>query len=658
MIPFRQHRPRRLEHQNHLPPRALRSTWLPRLLLILVATGFALFHSLGTQALAESSVKIWDTGVKFGQATTSAPDVADRTPWKPVPSNLMLLEADPAKAASDPGYYGREYAFQGDAAIENATTLVAFSSATARITVFSKADMGASGTPGTPGSLQRMADLAPAGESPLKPGAWHYDVIKNIADEAVVRVSSASPSSENDRQAEPSKAASLVLAIGRSGIVHVRSGGSLHALRVIGPLAFGIIPGFVGDDLIFDPEQYPAAQTLRAPSEHMLLGLVPGESAVLAMTWPDAKQTIALNLAGEGPARRIESVDVGNTELGLSLATLRSPGVWHCEPLKPTFLEKDIEISWKRPFAAKWITQFVEADVRTTFAFRERKAEIWRGVPGSYQYPVWFEGDAAKMHLSKKVPPKGKLLVYYREPQDTPAGIDSPVDILKAALGQAASEPILDVAGRRLRTHHRRGGDGVHRACTCGCTEAIQAVFEAGEEVAKRSYVEAALGDMVYFVSRHMQRIEEYKTFADELQKYLRAQGAATAAPPALKAYLESLAQIAARIDQEYDVQKENMKSLDHAAELTKQTMALTGKKDPNNLKAYMELLKAWRDMGGAQDYVVAQCHALTRSLCQEAGYGAADKPETAATTVAEEVRRRCRDVLRSPDGYEIWPDY
>jgi hypothetical protein len=60
--------------------------------------------------------------------------------------------------------------------------------------------------------------------------------------------------------------------------------------------------------------------------------------------------------------------------------------------------------------------------------------------------------------------------------------------------------------------------------------------------------------------------------------------------------------------------------------------------------------------MGGAQDYVVAQCHVLTRKLSQEAGYSSVTAP--AALPVAREIRARCRQVLRNPDGYEIWSNY
>ena len=77
---------------------------------------------------------------------------------------------------------------------------------------------------------------------------------------------------------------------------------------------------------------------------------------------------------------------------------------------------------------------------------------------------------------------------------------------------------------------------------------------------------------------------------------------------------------------------------------------------DDKNRAAFKELLTAWRGMGGAQDYVVAQCHVLTRKLYQTASYGCLNLPE--AMDLAQEVRKRCRQALRNPDGYEIWPDY
>ena len=375
---------------------------------------------------------------------------------------------------------------------------------------------------------------------------------------------------------------------------------------------------------------------------------------MLVMTWPKGKQQLKLGLRNGPEGRRLmESLEFDNDGQSFYLAALEAPGIWHREELKPTYLEKDVAIHWKRPFPARWTTQLSEAGVRTTFTFRESKGQIWRGVPGSYNYPVWFDGAATLYHLSKKVPPKGESIIYFREGDNTPPSISTPVDILKATLGRQMSEELLDPEGRRLRTHHRPGGSGVHRACTCGYTEAIQAVFEKGEEVPRKGYIATALADMVYFVRCHLDRIDEYRRFAEDTIKFLKEKSRVS---PNLKAYADSLEQIAQQIPQHYTVQLENMKSLDHAEELTRRTLALTQKHDSKNLVAFMELLKEWRAMGGAQDYVVAECHSITRKLFQESGYGCATLPN--AVELAQEIRKRTRQCLRNPDGYEIWPDY
>jgi Rad3-related DNA helicase len=270
-----------------------------------------------------------------------------------------------------------------------------------------------------------------------------------------------------------------------------------------------------------------------------------------------------------------------------------------------------------------------------------------------YNYPVWFDGDSAFYYLSKKVPPKGESLIYFLEGKDTPVSISTPVDIMKATLGRQMCDSILDLAGRKLRTHHRRGAAGIRRACTCGCTEAIEAVFKAGEENDRREYVEGAVEDMLYFVRRHIERIDEYRAFADDMIKFLRATGSSSAG---LKPFLDSLEQTAQQIPQEYEVQKENIKSLNYAGELARKTTDLTRRKSPQNLPTCLELCKEWREMGGAQDGLLAQYHIIARKLFQEAGFGCATQPK--AVELAQEIRRRCRQCLRNPDGYEIWPNY
>jgi hypothetical protein len=592
---------------------------------------------------AATNVVIWDTGSRLADTTQN------RAGWKSVPSELFVFEADPGKAASDPGYYGREYSFKGDAVVENHRLTAVFWSAKGRVVLYSKEDTTASSPGGASaenaGFGKKIIEFVPL-QSKAQPGRiTRCEILRNTADEVVLEVSFSATGSAD---------VSAVFSFGKNEIVEIKPADKMPGISLLSPIEYGVVPDFIGDDLTFGPAEYASADALLLPAENLFVGLLKGEDNELVMTWPKGKQQLKLRLANDPQGKRIiESIDFHNDGQSLYLAALSAPGLWHREELKPAYLEKDVALTWKRPFAAKWKTELLEAGVRTTFAFREAKAQVWRGVPGSYNYPVWFDGDSTYYHLSKKVPPKGESLVYFLEGQDTPLSISTPVDIMKATLGRQMSDPILDIAGRKLRTHHRRGGDGVHRACTCGCTEAIQAVFEAGQEVAKKDYVKEALSDMTYFVDHHVERIEEYRRFAGDMIQFLRAKGTTA---PELKPFLESLEKTVQQIPEEYSVQKENMKSPEHATDLTRQTLALTGSKNTNNLTTYMELLKAWRAMGGAQDYVVAQCHMITRKLFQEAGYGCVSDPK--AVPVAQEVRARCRQVLRNPDGYEIWANY
>ncbi|SPE52936.1 hypothetical protein SBV1_1620004 [Verrucomicrobia bacterium] len=593
---------------------------------------------------AAPNLALWDTSTPLADPL----NIADRTAWTAVPSDLLRLEADPPKARSDPGYYGREYAFKGDAIVESPSLAVVFWSAEGRVLIYAKEDTARPNGGAQPnrGLGKKLAEIYPLEGKAKRMTISQLTVLHRTGDELALAARFS---------AEGTADLLETFVFDRTGIVEVKPAQNSKGIGVSSRMAYGIVPSFIGDDLIYNATDYSAANALTIPAENIFLGLIRGEEDELVLTWPKGKQQMTLQVGNDASGERvIESVEFVNDGRSLYLAALGAPGIWHKEALKPSYLEKDVTIQWRKPFPAKWKTELDEAGVKTTFNFQETKQDIWRGVPGSYTYPVWFTGDAANYHLSKKVPPRGESLIYSVEPDnDTAPARSTPADILKATLGRSESETILDLDGRQLRTHHRRGGEGVRRACTCGCTEAIEAVFTAHQEVAKKEYVAGAVADMIYFVHRHVERIDRYREFVDQLIPFLEANETSS---PDLKPYLDNLEQIARRIPKEYRVQEDNMKSFEYADNLARQTIALTLTQDTNHLKTCLDLGAAWREMGGAQDYVLAQCHAITRKLCQEAGYGCVNQPKAAA--LAEEIRTRCRQCLRNPDGYEIWADY
>jgi len=476
-------------------------------------------------------VRIWDTVSPLADQA----GISDRADWKLVPENLFSLEAKPAAAASDPGYYGREYSFEADAVVENEHLTAVFRSNTDRVAVYSKA-----------GGSKKRFELAPLPSRARTARIARCSLLRNTGNDAALEVFFSGATDF-----------SIVFAFDKTEIVEVRPGANVEGVSVFGSIQYGVVPDFIGDDLVFDPGQYPSTQVLAIASENMFLGLLEGEDGVLVMTWPQGRQKAALTLgSGQAARRTIKSFNFDNDRKSLYLAVLSAAGIWHKAELKPTYLEKDVEMGWQRPFPAKWMIQLDEARVRTTFTFRQSKDNIWRGVTGHYTYPVWFDGDNAFCRLSKKIPPKGQSVIYFLEGRDTAASITTPVDILKQTLGRQVCESILDFPGRVLRTHHRRGGEGVRRACTCGCTEAIEAVFKAGQEVDAREYVVGAVDNMVYFVRRHVERIDEYRAFAKSMTQFLDATGRSA---PALKPYLDSLQAIVSEIPKGYERQRENM---------------------------------------------------------------------------------------------------
>ncbi|HIJ54117.1 MAG TPA: hypothetical protein HPP66_13360, partial [Planctomycetes bacterium] len=456
--------------------------------LLKTALVLLLVTSAGVSAarIKERTVKtvIWDTLSPF----VNTVDFRDRSSWKPVPTDLLRLELDPLAAFSDPGYYGREYDFKGDCVVENEHLTAVFWSGKARVVIYSKAD-----------SIEKKMEFVPL---QLKGGPARItscSILQNTGDEAALEVSFAAQKTK--------ESLSAIIAFGKSEIIEIRPAESSRGISILGPIEYGIVPGFIGDDLIFNPGEYPSMSTLCVPSENILLGLLKGENNVLVLTWPEGKQQVKLVLGEPREPRLFESVDLKHDGRSIYLTLLSAPGVWHKERLLPSYLERDVAINWKRPFSAKWKTQLLEAGVKTTYKFRESKNKIWRAITGNYTYPVWFEGENTFYRLGKKIPPKGESIIYFLERKNTPVWVSTPVDIMKETLGRQVCDTILDLAGRKLRSHHRRAGLGIRRAATCGCTAAIEVVFKAGREVEKKEYVAEAVDDMVYFVTRHVERI-------------------------------------------------------------------------------------------------------------------------------------------------------
>jgi hypothetical protein len=565
---------------------------------------------------------IWDTQSPFADEI----DLRDRADWQ------VVVDPLGGNTAMD----GREFFFKGDAVVENEKLTAVFWSGKGRVVVYSKAN-----------STGKKVEFVPLQLKGKPANITNCRILQNTGEDAALEVSFVGAKTE--------ERLSAIFSFSAKEIVEIKPAKNMKGISLLGPIEHGIAPDFIADDLIFDPKEYPSTNILHIPSDNLFLGLLRGRNSMLVVTWPQGEQRMRLVLGDrqENP-RLIESVDFENDGKSIHLARLDAPGIWHREELKPSYLEKDLVINWQRPFPAKWVTQLYEDGVRTTYRFRGSKQNIWRAVIGFHTYPVWFNEENALYRLGKKIPPTGESLIYFLERRDTPSSVSAPVDIMTATLGAEACDTILDLPGRVMRSHHRRPDATYWRACTCGFTEdVLQVIFEAREEVEKKHLVAETVDDMVFFVTRHLERIEEYREFAHDMVEFLNPKRKCN---PDVKGFLDGMVIIAEEILREYSRVKEHIKTLDYAAELARKTKALTQKEDPNNLPTFLDLGGEWRRMGGAQDELICKFHSMTRNLSQKAGYRCVNHPE--ATDIAKEIRNRCRKCLRNPDGYEIWPDY
>src|SRR5205823_11145889 len=179
---------------------------------------------------AAANVVVWDAGSRFDDTI----DAENRAAWKAVPSELFALEADPAKAASDPGYYGREYAFTGDAVVENCSLAAVFWSAKGRVVIYSKADLTRPGgvSPGTASLGQKILEFAPRQTGPQPRKISRCEIVRNAGDEVTLNVSFS---------AEGSMDASAMFSFGKDAVVEIKPSEPMKGISLLSPIDYGIV---------------------------------------------------------------------------------------------------------------------------------------------------------------------------------------------------------------------------------------------------------------------------------------------------------------------------------------------------------------------------------------------------------------------------------
>lgn len=235
-----------------------------------------------------------------------------------------------------------------------------------------------------------------------------------------------------------------VLQLNSEGVIAISPEKKLAGIKIIADMAYGVVPSRWVDSIIYRPKKYSPSAKLHIPNENLLIGLVPGGNRLIALAWPNGKQSIKLLRDGrKGKEASFNSAEIILGEKNIYLGILEAPGIWHKIKHTKYQLENDIDIGWKKPFRAAWVTHFAENGVPTTYPFgRSERTFFSRNRVGKFKYPVWFKDDNAFLHLDKKIPPAdpGEMIIF------APVSM---FEFLKNCLSERERKEIKELSGSK-----------------------------------------------------------------------------------------------------------------------------------------------------------------------------------------------------------------
>jgi hypothetical protein len=414
-------------------------------------------------------------------------------------------------------------------------------------------------------------------------------------------------------------------------------------------LRYGLLPSFVGTDILYAPATMPGASAVRIPSTQWLVGLVDGNDAMLVAVWESAAQAVSLGLTGEGENRLIDSLTITTTNAGFSLSLVEHPNLWHRETLQEDWLAAYTPISWRRPFEARWMCEFfVTPATRPTFrqpnlfysfpaaSARTRHWGVW--FEDTNFYPFSFDGPQTMLHFEKTFVPKGDALMYFLEP--AAADLYSPCEIVAQALGRDKALALFDFDANRLRRlHYSTPDEFMYDRPVCATTTRLTRIKKED-----KAMVGVNLATHLYeFIREIRGRLDQYGVFFAQMHDYLEA---GKQARPELSEYLDELEKMVT--DAQFRSNAIYATPLPDVREKTEniKKLLLEGTNDGFNFGTL-----DCRPTAGSQDDLCRHYNRFVMRLVQTAAQKCGDSPQKAV--IAGHIWEASRAILREPTRWE-----
>jgi hypothetical protein len=422
-----------------------------------------------------------------------------------------------------------------------------------------------------------------------------------------------------------------------SGDLGVEPADDMQGISVRAEIGYGVLPGIVPDDVIYDPAKSPRAG-VTVPAENIFVCLLRGEHDIIACAWPRGDQKLRLVPAADRTRFKALEIELAGRPAYLSI--MSAPGIWHRQKLSSSFMEKDVVIGWRRPFPAAWKTQLLESGVMTSYGFSDHEEDIWRPDTGSYTYPVRFDDEKAVFHLGKKIPPEGYAFIYALEGHE-----DTPLVFMKRCSEDTAG--IL--AGIRERKEYAppsRLKINVGYWHCWGTAMVKRTIYKYGMQARERKFLEEHLDNYLDLTASNQGRHQEYVEFAAAMKGRLDSWEKDDAGN---RVYLARMQGLLEKMREQFTDPMEGATPaglMQEAEDLGGRLKVLLPEEGTESYPEYCHIVARLNDISAGMHEEVGKWFGTgVREWFQQAAYGCADDP--GAVKYAQEIRRAIRDMLK-----------
>ncbi len=591
----------------------------------------ALSGSLLAIAAESGAVTIRDAGA-HSNASLTAEQLARRNGWKTVE--------------------GAAARFAGDLCVENERLIL----------VLRKGARGAEcyGKPG--GQPLKVADIAPA------PGTG-----KGRRLESFKVIESTPASARIEARFAGSGGGATISFLLKSGapFVETTAGAGARGVLVESRSSYAILPDLYAGDLVLTARDAKLA-SCRFPSEHMLLHLTESRDAAVMCVWRSRDQGVTLRADGSGAGRAFIATEIEfgrEPGVGVWVAVLAAPAIWHEAPISSLHPVKDTLLDWKVPFRALWRANLPRTDglndswkcpLRTSkgdyedIGFSLKKARtVWTSARGTFAYPPCIEGEKCYLRKTRfEAQPdiqyddsRFAVIYPFRAIERGPAGTFGAFDVLREALkGTPQASLHEDLQIKKVARDQWPP--------TCSVTGEYEKIFDAGEERAKKKFLLGRLEEMNNFVIGIRSRMNEFLDWAKRTREFI-AQAKAAKPPPATLA--EEFDGILANFGKVYERRKLDERNPAAARVLIDKVVPLIDSDEDREKKVekVKQLGRDTRTIGGNQDSALGEFRMFAKQLRQRAGIRMTEAPDDATFDFSRQVRQRTVEVLQCAFGHE-----